>query len=199
MSNARHQEQQRNRVAMLAAKYISESGISDYQLAKRKAAEYLGVHEKRYLPSNKEIEAALFEHQNLFHSDSQPKQLKKCREIALHAMEFLQGFNPRLTGDVLSGTANEYSHVEVHVFAEYPEKVRLFLLEEQIPFDEKQKRMKFSGEYKMLPVYNIAAEGAEVDIVVFTLKELHHAPDSLIDGRPMERMDLKAVRVLLSD
>jgi len=197
MSSTRHQEQQRNRVAMLAAKYISESGISDFQLAKRKAAQHLGVDEKRYMPSNKEIESALFDHQKLFYSDSQPEQLKKCRETAVHAMQFLKSFNPRLVGDVLSGTANEYSHVEVHVFADYPEQVRLFFLEEQIPFDEKQKRIKMAGHYKIQPVYNITADDVDVDVVVFSCKEMRQAPDSPVDGQPMPRADLKTVQALL--
>ena len=43
------------RIAMEAARHMSESGISDYQLAKRKACQQLGVLDSRNLPSNQEI------------------------------------------------------------------------------------------------------------------------------------------------
>ena len=53
------QEQQRLRIAMEAARHMSDSGISDYQLAKRKACQQLGVVDTRNLPSNQEIKHAL--------------------------------------------------------------------------------------------------------------------------------------------
>jgi len=193
----RQQDQQRLRIAELAARHISESGIIDFQLAKRKAAQQLGVSEKRFLPSNKEIETALIEYQGLFHSDTQPEQLRKLRQTAIHAMEFLQQFHPRLAGDVLSGTANEFSHVELHVFAEYPEQISLYLMEQKIPYAEKHKRVKYDGEYQQQPMFNMTADNIEVDVIVFSQEGLRRAPNSPVDGQPMARADLKAVQDLL--
>jgi len=182
---------------MLAARHMSESGIQDYQLAKRKAAQKLGMDETRNLPSNKEIEAALIEYQDLFHADSQPQLLSQLRETAVHAMEFLQAFKPRLAGDVLSGTANEYTPVEIHVFADYPEQVSLYLMEQHIPYNEKQKRVKYDNDYEQQPVFSITADNIEVDIIVFSVEKLRRPPDSPIDGKPMNRIDLKSVQALL--
>ena len=52
------------RIAMEAATHMSDSGISDYSLAKRKACQKLGVVDSRNLPSNQEIKDALFEYQS---------------------------------------------------------------------------------------------------------------------------------------
>ena len=62
----------RRRVALEAARLISEHGIRDYQLAKRKAAESLHALDESSLPKNSEIEQALREHSSLFHGDEQP-------------------------------------------------------------------------------------------------------------------------------
>jgi len=46
-------------LAQEAARIMSEQGIDDYRLAKRKAAERLGATDIAVLPKNSEIEAAL--------------------------------------------------------------------------------------------------------------------------------------------
>lgn len=197
MGSSRQQEQQRMRIAGLAARHIVESGIIDFHLAKRKAVQQLGVSEKCYLPSNKEIESALIEYQGLFHADTQPDQLRKLRQTAIHAMEFLQQFNPRLAGDVLSGAANEHSSVELHVFADYPEQVNLFLMEQKISYSEKSRRIKYDDVYQQQPLLQITADNIEVDIIVFPQAGLRRAPDSPVDGQPMARAGLQAVNTLL--
>ncbi len=88
----------RRRVAVEAARLMSESGIRDFQMAKRKAAERLGANDKSQLPNNAEIEDALREHQRLFQSDEQPQTLRRLREEAREAMKFFKDFDPRLVG-----------------------------------------------------------------------------------------------------
>ena len=56
--------QLRRRVALEAARLISEHGIRDYRQAKLKAAQRLGLDDEQQLPRNREIEEALREHQN---------------------------------------------------------------------------------------------------------------------------------------
>ena len=55
----RGSDQMRRSVAVEAARLMSESGIRDFQMAKRKAAERLGANEKSQLPNNSEIEERL--------------------------------------------------------------------------------------------------------------------------------------------
>ncbi|NOY66738.1 MAG: hypothetical protein GXP13_04930, partial [Gammaproteobacteria bacterium] len=76
-------------------------------------------------------------------------------------------------------------------------QIRLLFLEEKIPFDEKQKRLKLAGIYKTQPVFNITANNIGVDVVVFSQEERRQSPDSPIDGQPMARANLKAVQALL--
>ena len=54
----------RQEIAQEAAKIIAHSGHEDYLMAKRKAANQLGVHDNHILPSNTEIEMALMEYQS---------------------------------------------------------------------------------------------------------------------------------------
>jgi len=67
--------QVRERIAKEAARLMCEAGISDFQLAKRKALQRLRIPEHRGLPSNEEIEAAVSEYQRIFRADSQPRRL----------------------------------------------------------------------------------------------------------------------------
>lgn len=101
--------EQRRRVAVEAARLISEQGIRDYALAKRKAAGRLGIVADSALPKNDEIEEALREHQRLFHADDQPRRLRRYREAAREALVFFARFEPRLVGAVLDGSADRHS------------------------------------------------------------------------------------------
>jgi hypothetical protein len=185
---------------MEAARHMSESGISDYHLAKRKACQQLGVAENnRNLPSNKEIKDALFEYQSLFKS-KQPQQLRHLRETALQAMRFFKQFNPRLAGDVLDGSAGEHSRIELHLFVDYTEQISLFLMQEQIPYTEKQKRITYNGDnYEFIPVYGFLADDIAIELLVFPAEGIRRAPNSTLDGKPMARADVRAVERLLQD
>src|ERR1700722_16632720 len=98
----------RHALAQEAARVMAEHGIRDFLVAKRKAAERFGVTEGAVLPKNTEIEIALGEYQRLFGGESHTETLHAQRSAALHAMQQLSGFEPRLVGAVLSGTATEH-------------------------------------------------------------------------------------------
>src|SRR5690348_1548394 len=81
--------QLRRRIALEAARLISEQGIRDYRVAKRKAAQRVGINDEGYLPRNREIEDALREHQRLFRTEEQPRAQQFRLETARDAMRFL--------------------------------------------------------------------------------------------------------------
>ncbi len=56
----------RKMLAQEAARIIVEQGIQDYRVAKKKAAERLGMTGRGSLPGNPEIEHAVSEHLRLF-------------------------------------------------------------------------------------------------------------------------------------
>lgn len=194
---SRRSAQLRERIAKEAARLMSEAGIRDFQLAKRKALERLRLADVRQLPSNEEIEGALSEYQRLFRADSQPRHLAELRRAAIHAMRFLQRFQPRLVGPVLSGTADEHSDVCLHLFAEPAEEVGLFLWESRIPHETGERRVRLaSEEFHRMPAYRFMADGVPVELVVFSERARRRVPLSPVDGKPMPRASLEVVEAL---
>ena len=192
--------QMRMRIAQEAARLIAEEGQKDFGLAKRKAAQRLGVADTRNLPRNQEIEAALEAYQRLFQADSQPQQLTQLRRAALDAMRFFAQFRPKLVGPVLKGTAGEYSEINLHVFADTPKDVTFYLMESKIPFDTADRRFRFEREQWIeLPAYRFMAGEYPVELVVFPRDGRREAPSSPIDGRPMMRASVSAVEALLGE
>jgi hypothetical protein len=190
----------RQRIAAEAARIMTEEHLSDFYRAKHKAAARLGAVNTRNLPRNDEIETALVEYQRLFRADSQPVRLKRLRETALRAMEFLAHFNPRLVGPVLRGTADEHSEVTLHVFAETPEEIGLFLMERGIPHQHGEKRVILtSGEAAVYPAYRFIAEEVPMALVAFPVKGIRLAVRSEVDGRTAQRAALSEVRKLVEN
>jgi len=194
------ERQMRERLAQEAAQILAETGSRDFFAAKRKAAEHLGAIDTRNMPSNQEIEEALMTYQRLFRADRQPQELRRLRQVALKAMKFFADFRPRLVGSVLRGTADTNSTVTLHVYAGAVEEVGLHLMENAIPFETADKRLRFGTErYQTLPVYRFLAEETPIEVVVFPLDGSHQAPLSPVDGKSMRRADIAAVEKLLAD
>ena len=190
----------RQLVTQEAARIMAEEGISDYLVAKRKAAERLGAPDTRNLPTNREIQDALIDHQRLFGGAGRRVLLRRLRQVAVEAMEFLRRFEPRLVGSVLHGTATEYSDVNLHVFAETPEEVALFLMDQGIPYEVAERRFRFGREEPVaIPAYRFVAGDVAVELAVVSVKGLREAPRSRIDGQPMARAALGAVREQLAE
>jgi hypothetical protein len=193
-------QQMRLRLAQEAARIIEEEGIRDFHSAKRKAAAHLAATDTRNMPSNTEIEQALIEYQRLFKSTTQPNRLRELREAARHALRFFTRFHPRLVGSVLSGTANAHSDVNLHLFTDVPEDVAVFLMQEGIPYDTGERRLRLSsGDSANYPVYRFLAGDTRLDLTVFPIDGERQAPRSPVDGKPMRRAGLAAVEELLKD
>ena len=190
----------KRRIALEAARLMSEHGIRDFALAKRKAAERLGAHEDTALPKNAEIEAALREHQRLFQGDEQPQRLRHLREVARDAMKFFAHFDPRLVGAVLEGTADRHSAITLHLFADTPEDVALFLQNEGIPYEEQTRRLRLTPQQnEEFPVLLFSAEDVAVDLTVLPRDAIRQAPLDRIDERPMRRATLSALELILAE
>lgn len=177
---------------------MAEQGVRDFSLAKRKAAERIGCAEKNQLPTNEEIETALAEHLRIFHGDSQPFRLKHLRETAVRAMQLLDPFQPRLVGPTLKGTADDHSPINLHLFATQPEEVSWYLQEQRIPHEMGERR--YRGKPPLIyPMYSFIAGDVVVELTVFPLDGIRHAPPSPVDGRPIKRANIEAVRRLLGE
>lgn len=191
-------QQMRVRIAQEAARLMSEEGVQDFYAAKRKAAQHLGAPDTRNMPRNQEVEAALLEYQRLFMGDQQTDQLRALRETAMQAMQFLADFHPRLVGSVLSGTAGLHADVNLHLFADTPEEVSVFLMDNNIPFEPSMKRLRVAREqWEEYPAYQFMAGDHPVELVVFPAAKWREAPRSPVDGKPMQRARIEELEVLI--
>ena len=185
-------------IAHESAKIIAEEGVKDFKLAKQKAANRLELHTQVNLPSNTEIEVALQEYQRLFKRDTHDADLKQLRLKAAHIMDFMDKFSPRLTGSTLNGLYSPHQEVHLHVFAETLEEVMFFLMDHNIPFVIQERRYRFqSNTPEYHPVLLFGADGVDIDITVFTNREIHDSPLSPIDGKPMRRANLQELKLLI--
>ncbi|HET9331895.1 MAG TPA: hypothetical protein VFO23_15320 [Steroidobacteraceae bacterium] len=191
----------RRALAQEAARIMAEHGIGDFLAAKRKAAERLGVEDgAAMLPKNSEIEAALAEYQRLFGGESHVTALTAQRRAALSAMRYLSEFEPRLVGAVLSGTATQHSEVQLHLFTDRAESVTLKLLDEGIPHEVTEKRVKLDPErVRAFPGVRFAVDDQSIEATVFPTDGIRQAPVSPVDGRPMRRANAFEVEALLAD
>lgn len=198
-SEARSRAQQvRRRIALEAARLITESGLRDYGQAKLKAAERLGIFDERALPANREVEDALREHQRLFHGETQVRALQRLRETAREAMLFLAAYEPRLVGAVLEGSADEHSAVCLHLYSEHPDVIADYLRERGIPCEQKSRRVRLDRETMAeFPVLTFRAGDAVIDLTILTYDLLRQAPLDRITGKPMLRATLPVLEGLL--
>ena len=189
----------RRALAQEAARIMAEHGVRDFRLAKRKAAERLGVADvSAVLPKNVEIEDALAQYQRLFGGESHVESLYAQRLAALSAMRYLQEFEPRLVGSVLSGTATEHSDIQLHLFADCPESVTIKLMDEGIRHEVTEKRVRMNAERVLAyPGVRFELDAQSIEATVFPTDGIRQAPVSPVDGRPMKRANKLEVEALL--
>jgi len=120
-------ERDRIRIAQVAARLIVEHGLTDWTLAKRKAARQLMLPETTALPSNDEIEIALADHHALFGGEAHSIALRRQRVEALVWMRRLVRWDPLLVGGVAEGWASEHSDVRLELVADDPKTVEMAL------------------------------------------------------------------------
>ena len=190
----------RSAIAQEAARLMVESGIHDFLLAKRKAAERYGVSDGSALPRNTEIEAALVAYQRLFGGDLHGSNLRMLREAALQAMQLLQVFQPRLVGPVLAGTATANSDVQLHLFCDRPEAVHILLLDRHVPFEVIERRLRFQADrYLSVPGLRFEVADVTIEALLLAVDDIRQAPVSPVDGKPMRRADRQELQGLLDD
>jgi hypothetical protein len=201
MGRRRNSETERARqvLAQEAARIMVDHGIRDYRVAKQKAAERLGVGSRGSLPGNAEIEAAVAEHLQLFGGESHEERLRLMRVAALSAMQLLSPFTPRLVGPVLSGTADENSAVNLHVFADSPEMVAMELADIGVNYRSYERRLKSRhDQFDTFAGFEFHHSNSPIQATVFPVDGIRQAPMSPVDGKPMKRVDREAVQEMLA-
>jgi len=185
---------QRNpsRIAQTTARLIAEHGLTDWNLAKRKACRELGLSDREPLPDNEEVEQALRDYNSLFQQVEQPQRLRAQRVEALRWMERLTHWQPVLTGAVAAGWATAHSEIRIELEAEDGKAVELALINSGVEYGSAPAA---PGH----PQVQLRIEGPEsvVRLVIVSPRERRNRPGRSRDADADDRLNLTQLRGLL--
>ncbi len=122
-------------IAAAAARLIVEEGM-EYGVAKRRAARDLRLGNRPSdLPGNDAIEDEVRSYLELFHADTQPRELAELRAIAAEWMERLAPFRPHLAGAVWRGTATRLNSIFLDLFCDDSKAAEIALIDMHVDYD----------------------------------------------------------------
>lgn len=183
-------------IAAAAARLIVEEGI-EYGVAKRRAARELRLGKRSAdLPGNDLIEDEVRTYLELFHADTQPRELAELRAIAAQWMQKLAAFRPHLAGAVWRGTATRLNSVFLDLFCDDSKSAEIALIDMRIDYDVSSTD---GPRRRILDVLNVevpsAALGGRVHLAL-TVRDYDDLRGALQrDARGQsERGDLAALR-----
>ncbi len=90
-------------IAATTARIVVEEGL-EWGPAKRRAVREMGLPARTPLPDNDQVEDAVREYLDIFCADTQPRELRALRQLALVWMVRMAEFRPHLAGSS-AGTA----------------------------------------------------------------------------------------------
>jgi hypothetical protein len=189
----------RTRIAHLAARMIAQDGISDYSLAKRKAARQAGAPDSRNLPTNEEIEEALRAYQALYQPDEHSERLEHMRRVALTTMRLLEDFNPYLTGGVLSGGIGRHAEIHLQLYTDSPKELEIFLHNREIPFRAREQRVWVGDQSSLVPTLVLSTADGDITLTVLAPAHRRQPLRLSADGRALERASIESVEDLLGE
>ncbi|MFO7808396.1 hypothetical protein [Guyparkeria sp.] len=182
----------------LAARHAAESPGQSRRESLRVAADGLGeTLDPRFCSADLErLELELGRYQATFRPE-QREQLAMLRRAALEAMTFFAEFRPRLVGDVLTGTADDYSPIILQLFASTPERVIECLLGHDIPFEESETSYQYpDGRHERVSVFAFGAGDDHIVLEVFPEERLRDTP-LVAGGAKLRRASRRQVEALM--
>lgn len=178
-------------LAAEAARILVEEQLTDYGLAKRRAAERLGLSSRSALPDNARVEAEVLAYQRLFGGRAYVERLRLLRQTAVQAMKLLARFEPRLSGAVVTGAISQAHRVQLHCFPDQPELVDVFLAERGFEVEADERDYRFGdGRSERVPLARFEAGEVGVDVALFAPGQERRAPLAVGNGRPAPRLGL---------
>ena len=165
-------------VLRVAAREAADAPGQSLRASLEAAAWSLGESlDGRFLAADLErLELELIRYRATFRPE-QGERLLELRRAALEAMDFFAEFRPRLVGDVLSGTADQYSSIVLQLFAPTPEAVMERLFIRDIPFDESEATYEYGGgRSERVSVFVFGAGGEQVVLEVFSEERIRETP-----------------------
>src|SRR5260221_8528408 len=197
-SRSRRDANLRRHIAYLAARLMAEDGVGDYATGKQKAARQAGLADANLLPDNTEIEEALREYQGLYQKDEQPGHLRRLREVAVRVMREFDDFRPALVGSVLSGTAGQFSDVNLQLFTDDAKALTMFLLNRRYRFEEGSRKVHRAGRMDDVPQISLEVEDVTVTMTVLDRDDERSGPRLRADDELPQRARLADVERLLA-
>lgn len=174
-------------LASLAALLLDEHGHDNYAGAKRSAARRLGYSEAQAARlDNRKVAAALRERQA---GPELEEVLRDLRREALQAMSLLRDFEPRAQEVLVEGPLLGEPGFELHLTADAPEQVVLFLDARKIPARLGNAPLRFAGGREAdIPSLSFRAGEWRVRLLVFPPGAGLGAPLSEETGKPQRRL-----------
>ena len=190
---------QRDRLAYEAARIILEQGLTDFDRARRKAAERVGTPDRRHWPTNEAVQAAVLTQRRLFLGRADTEERRRLRAAALQAMECFAPFSPRLVGGALTGALSPQTRIELLLFADRAEDVIFALIEQQIPWREAERILRHRrGQRCPYPAFHFLAGDLPIELIVLPPRALRDLPLDPITDRPFRGADRVEVEHMLS-
>jgi hypothetical protein len=100
----------------------------------------------------------------------------------------------------LSGTATRHAAITLHLFADTPESVIFFLMDQRVAYEEVWQRLHYGdAPARDYPSLKLNYAGADLRLVLFDLDEDRRSPASPVDGKPLRRATLAQLQKLLAE
>lgn len=179
---------------------MADEQIGTFEHARRKAAERMGIDNRRLWPDNEEIQERLLEQQRLFGGESRARERHALLQQAVTAMRLFDAFSPRLVGPVLAGTASRSQGIELQVFAESTEEVIWTLIDRRIPWSPDQAQFRYSGNQRLdHPVVRFMAGVTPIQVAVLPPNARRNPPLDPVSNRPQRGASRAEVETLLAE
>jgi hypothetical protein len=187
-------------ISAVAARLVVEEGL-DYGAAKHRAVKQMGLPTRTALPDNDELEDAVTAYIAAFCPESQAKELRALRALALTWMTRMAPFSPSLGGAVWRGTATHWSDIYIQLFCEDSKSAEIFLIDHQVRYVPRTITGFHGGPVDALSVHAFCLglhEEVGVHLMIYDRDDVRGALRPDAKGR-VPRGDLAAVRALLHD
>ena len=185
-------------IAAVAARLVVEEGM-EYGPAKRRAVRDMGLSARAALPHNDDVEAEVRDYIALFCADTQPKELRALRQLALEWMERMAAFRPHVGGSVWHGTATRLSDVYIQLFCDDSKSAEIALIDHHVDYEPRTVTGFHGDAVEALSVHamsRLLGEEIGVHLLVYDLDDLRGALKPDAQGRT-PRGDLAALRRLI--
>ena len=187
-------------ISAVAARLVVEEGL-DYGPAKHRALKLMGLPGRTALPGNDELEDAVVDYLSVFCADTQPRELRALRELAVVWMARLADFRPHLSGAVWHGTATRLTDIYIQLFCDDSKSAEIFLIDHHVRYVPRTVSGFWGESVPKLSVHAFCPglnEEVGVHLLIHDHDDLRGALKPDAKGRP-PRGDLAAVRALVHD